>query len=150
MRQKSETRKTGAGRAIKDIRRAMRRQYSAKKSAMCWKDCVARRASLSCAAVKASPRASITNGQRSFSRLASVGVPVIVIAPSENLFEKTASNMAEVISKCGWVIFLSDAEGAEKLGGMAEATIALPNGCVREGIRQFEAKGSLRTTFTQS
>jgi transposase len=31
MRQKSETRKTGAARAIKDIRRATRRQYSAEK-----------------------------------------------------------------------------------------------------------------------
>ena len=58
--------------------------------------------------------------------------------------------MAEVIARGGWVIFLSDAQGAEKLGGMAEATIALPNGHVREGIRQFEATGSLLTTFTQS
>jgi len=48
-----------------------------KKSAMCWMDCVERRASLSCAAVKASPRASITNGRRYFLGLASVGLPVI-------------------------------------------------------------------------
>ncbi len=113
-------------------------------------DCVERRASLSCAAMKASPRASITIGRRSFSRLASVGVLVLVIAPSDNLFEKTASNMAEVIARGGWVIVLSDPEGAEKLGGIAEARIALPNGYVREGIRQFEATGSLLTTFTQS
>ena len=55
------------------------------------------------------------------------GVPVIVIAPSDDLFEKTASNMAEVIARGGRVIFLSDAEGAEKLGGMAAAAIALPS-----------------------
>jgi glucosamine--fructose-6-phosphate aminotransferase (isomerizing) len=54
------------------------------------------------------------------------GVPVIVIAPSDDLFEKTASNMQEVIARGGRVIFLSDAEGAEKLGGMTAAAIALP------------------------
>jgi glucosamine--fructose-6-phosphate aminotransferase (isomerizing) len=55
------------------------------------------------------------------------GVPVIVIAPSDDLFEKTASNMAEVIARGGRVIFLSDAEGAAKLGDMAAAAIALPS-----------------------
>ena len=55
------------------------------------------------------------------------GVPVIVIAPSDDLFEKTASNMAEVIARGGRVIFLSDKEGAEKLGGLAAAAIALPS-----------------------
>ena len=54
------------------------------------------------------------------------GVPVIVIAPTDPLFEKTASNMQEVIARGGRVIFLSDAEGAEKLGSLAAATIALP------------------------
>jgi glucosamine--fructose-6-phosphate aminotransferase (isomerizing) len=53
-------------------------------------------------------------------------VPVIVIAPSDNLFDKTASNMQEVIARGGRVIFLSDAKGIEKLGDMAAATIELP------------------------
>tara|TARA_Y100001970_G_C14252411_1_gene872836 strand:+ start:4766 stop:6589 length:1824 start_codon:yes stop_codon:yes gene_type:complete len=53
-------------------------------------------------------------------------VPVIVIAPSDELFEKTASNMQEVIARGGRVIFLSDAVGIQKLGGMAAATIELP------------------------
>ena len=53
-------------------------------------------------------------------------VPVIVIAPSDDLFEKTASNMQEVIARGGRVIFLSDEPGAEKLGQLAAATIALP------------------------
>jgi len=53
-------------------------------------------------------------------------VPVIVIAPSDNLFDKTASNMQEVIARGGRVIFLSDAAGIEKLGNMAAATIELP------------------------
>jgi len=53
-------------------------------------------------------------------------VPVIVIAPSDDLFDKTASNMQEVIARGGRVIFLSDPDGAKKLGGLAAATIALP------------------------
>ena len=53
-------------------------------------------------------------------------VPVIVIAPSGALFEKTASNMEEVIARGGRVIFLSDRAGIEKLGGLAAATIELP------------------------
>ena len=54
-------------------------------------------------------------------------VPVIVIAPSDDLFEKTASNMQEVIARGGRVIFLSDAAGIQKLGNMAGATIELPS-----------------------
>ncbi|MGY9015586.1 MAG: glutamine--fructose-6-phosphate transaminase (isomerizing) [Rhodospirillales bacterium] len=55
------------------------------------------------------------------------GVPVIVLAPSDDLFEKTASNMQEVIARNGRVIFISDDPGAKKLGKMAAATIALPS-----------------------
>jgi glucosamine--fructose-6-phosphate aminotransferase (isomerizing) len=53
-------------------------------------------------------------------------VPVIVIAPTDDLFDKTASNMQEVIARGGRVIFLSDAAGIEKLGNMAAATIEHP------------------------
>ena len=53
-------------------------------------------------------------------------VPIIVIAPSDDLFDKTASNMQEVIARGGRVIFLSDSNGIEKLGDMAAATIELP------------------------
>jgi glucosamine--fructose-6-phosphate aminotransferase (isomerizing) len=53
-------------------------------------------------------------------------VPVIVIGPSDELFDKTASNMQEVIARGGRVIFLSDKAGIEKLGDMAAATIELP------------------------
>ncbi len=40
------------------------------------------------------------------------GTPVIVIAPSDGLFEKTASNMAEVIARGARVIMITDADGA--------------------------------------
>ncbi len=53
-------------------------------------------------------------------------VPIIVIAPSDELFEKTASNMQEAAARGGRVIFLSDAEGLAKLGDMASATVELP------------------------
>jgi len=54
------------------------------------------------------------------------GVPVIVIAPSDDLFEKTASNIEEVMARGGRVIFFSDAKGAKRLGGKTAATVALP------------------------
>jgi glucosamine--fructose-6-phosphate aminotransferase (isomerizing) len=39
-------------------------------------------------------------------------MPVIVVAPCDALFEKTASNMAEVAARGGKVILVTDAEGA--------------------------------------
>ena len=54
------------------------------------------------------------------------GVPVIVIAPTDNLFEKTASNIAEVMARGGRVIFFSDTRGEKRLAGKPAATIALP------------------------
>lgn len=53
-------------------------------------------------------------------------IPIIVVAPFDELFEKTASNMQEVIARGGRVIFLSDAEGIARLGNLAAATIELP------------------------
>jgi len=54
-------------------------------------------------------------------------VPVIVIAPSDELFDKTASNMQEVIARGARVVFLSDEAGIAKLGKAAEASIELPH-----------------------
>ncbi len=54
------------------------------------------------------------------------GVPVIVCAPSGPLFDKTLSNVQEVIARSGRVIFLSDAEGIERLGDQAAHSIELP------------------------
>lgn len=53
-------------------------------------------------------------------------MPIIVIAPSDPLFDKTASNMQEVIARGGRVIFLSDAPGIARLGDIAAATVELP------------------------
>ncbi len=53
-------------------------------------------------------------------------VPVIVIAPSDKLFEKTASNTQEVIARGGKVIFFSDAEGVKTFEGKAAEVVELP------------------------
>ncbi len=53
-------------------------------------------------------------------------VPIIVIAPSGRLYEKTVSNMQEVIARKGQVYFFTDIKGAEIDGEAAIATIALP------------------------
>jgi glucosamine--fructose-6-phosphate aminotransferase (isomerizing) len=53
-------------------------------------------------------------------------VPVIAIAPSGPLFEKTASNLQEAAARGGQVIVFSDAAGAAKLKGIAADTIVLP------------------------
>ncbi|MGB5947731.1 MAG: glutamine--fructose-6-phosphate transaminase (isomerizing) [Parvibaculum sp.] len=53
-------------------------------------------------------------------------VPVIVIAPVDALFEKTASNMQEVIARGGKVVLISDAEGISRAGKEAWATIEVP------------------------
>ncbi len=52
-------------------------------------------------------------------------VPVIVIAPSDPLFDKTASNVQEVMARGGRVIVISDAAGVDALADGAESTVAL-------------------------
>ncbi len=42
------------------------------------------------------------------------------------MFEKTASNVQEVIARGGKVIFLSDAVGLARLGAQAHAAIEMP------------------------
>jgi glucosamine--fructose-6-phosphate aminotransferase (isomerizing) len=54
-------------------------------------------------------------------------VPVIVVAPSDDLFEKTASNVQEVAARGGRVLLLSDAKGIEKIGDKAWASLELPD-----------------------
>ena len=53
-------------------------------------------------------------------------VPVIVIAPADQLFDKTVSNMQEVIARGGRVVFISDKEGIARAGMDAWATIEVP------------------------
>jgi glutamine---fructose-6-phosphate transaminase (isomerizing) len=54
-------------------------------------------------------------------------VPVIVLAPSGPLFEKTVSNMQEVRARGGKVVLISDAEGIAEAGDGCMATIEMPS-----------------------
>jgi glucosamine--fructose-6-phosphate aminotransferase (isomerizing) len=54
-------------------------------------------------------------------------MPVIVIAPHDALFEKTASNMQEVAARGGRIILVTDAKGAAECGIVPEATIIMPD-----------------------
>ena len=53
-------------------------------------------------------------------------VPVIVLAPSGPLFEKTVSNMEEVRARGGQIVLISDAKGLEEAGDGCLATIEMP------------------------
>jgi len=53
-------------------------------------------------------------------------VPVIVLAPSGPLFEKTVSNMQEVRARGGKIVLISDAAGLAEAGEGCLATIEMP------------------------
>jgi len=53
-------------------------------------------------------------------------VPVIVLAPSGPLFEKTVSNMQEVRARGGKIVLISDAEGIAEAGEGCMATVEMP------------------------
>ncbi|MEM8918988.1 MAG: glutamine--fructose-6-phosphate transaminase (isomerizing) [Pseudomonadota bacterium] len=53
-------------------------------------------------------------------------VPVIVLAPSGPLFEKTVSNMQEVRARGGKIVLISDADGLAEAGEGCMATIEMP------------------------
>jgi glucosamine--fructose-6-phosphate aminotransferase (isomerizing) len=53
-------------------------------------------------------------------------VPVIVLAPSGPLFEKTVSNMQEVRARGGRIVLISDSEGIAEAGEGCIATIEMP------------------------
>jgi glucosamine--fructose-6-phosphate aminotransferase (isomerizing) len=54
-------------------------------------------------------------------------VPIIGIAPSGPLFEKTASNLQEAHARGGQIILISDAAGVAKLRHIAVDTLTLPD-----------------------
>ena len=53
-------------------------------------------------------------------------VPVIVMAPRDTLFEKTVSNMQEVMARHGKVLLISDAQGVKEAGMGTWRTLTLP------------------------
>ena len=53
-------------------------------------------------------------------------VPVVVMAPKDALFDKTVSNMHEVMARNGKVLLLSDADGLAQAGAGTWKTLTLP------------------------
>tara|TARA_B100000989_G_scaffold61708_1_gene42478 strand:- start:906 stop:2735 length:1830 start_codon:yes stop_codon:yes gene_type:complete len=53
-------------------------------------------------------------------------IPVILLAPFDELFEKNISNMQEVIARKANVILISDKEGLQSAGSMVKNTIEMP------------------------
>jgi glucosamine--fructose-6-phosphate aminotransferase (isomerizing) len=53
-------------------------------------------------------------------------VPVIVLAPRDALFDKTVSNMQEVMARHGRVLLISDAQGIAEAGAGCWRTLTLP------------------------
>ncbi len=53
-------------------------------------------------------------------------VPVVVLAPFDDLFEKTASNIQEVIARKAPVIILTDKHGAQHFSSSKAETLVLP------------------------
>jgi glucosamine--fructose-6-phosphate aminotransferase (isomerizing) len=53
-------------------------------------------------------------------------VPVVVFAPTDPLFEKSVSNMQEVMARGGRIVLVTDAEGAARAGEGAERVIVMP------------------------
>ena len=55
-------------------------------------------------------------------------LPVIVLAPHDALFEKTVSNMQEVMARHGQILLISDAAGIKAGGDGVRASLSLPSG----------------------
>ncbi len=53
-------------------------------------------------------------------------VPIVVLAPRDALFEKTLSNVQEVLARGGKVVMISDREGLARLDGQLTEAIEVP------------------------
>lgn len=53
-------------------------------------------------------------------------VPVVVLCPSDELYDKTASNVQEVIARGARVVFISDADGLARLAAKPMASFTMP------------------------
>lgn len=53
--------------------------------------------------------------------------PIVALAPHDELFEKTASNMSEVAARGGRILLVTDRNGAAVAGAEADRTLILPD-----------------------
>ncbi|HLD77375.1 MAG TPA: glutamine--fructose-6-phosphate transaminase (isomerizing) [Rickettsiales bacterium] len=63
-------------------------------------------------------------------------MPVIAIAPSNNLFEKIASNIEEIRARGGKIVIVSDKKGVENMKNLLQRVIEIPqtNGAIEEAL----------------
>lgn len=63
-------------------------------------------------------------------------LPIIAIAPNNNLFEKTASNIEEVSARGGKVVLISDNKGLKELKSVSFKSISIPkiNNIISESL----------------
>lgn len=54
------------------------------------------------------------------------GMPIIVVAPEDELFDKTASNLQETVARGGKVILLSGQRGIDELKHLSAASLQMP------------------------
>ena len=54
-------------------------------------------------------------------------VPVVVFAPTDPWFEKTASNVQEAVARGGKIILISDEAGIKKIGDLAAHHVVIPS-----------------------
>ncbi len=54
-------------------------------------------------------------------------VPVVVFAPTDDLFDKTISNMQEVMARGGKILLVTDRQGAERASDGVWQTIVMPD-----------------------
>jgi glucosamine--fructose-6-phosphate aminotransferase (isomerizing) len=52
--------------------------------------------------------------------------PIVILAPHDSYFEKSASNMSEVMARGGQVIFITDTEGAKHAPAGAKVVVTAP------------------------
>jgi len=53
-------------------------------------------------------------------------VPIVVLAPSDAVFEKTISNLQEAAARGGKIILISDGKGLDAIGDLPGATVKMP------------------------
>jgi len=64
-------------------------------------------------------------------------IPVVVIAPGDELFEKCASNVREVAARGGRIILFSDKHGIEQLKDVTEFSVEIPEAGFGEMLKNL-------------
>ena len=54
-------------------------------------------------------------------------MPVVVLAPKDRLYDKTVSNMQEVMARGGKVLLITDKAGAKEAGEDVWKTLVMPD-----------------------